>query len=145
MKSESLYLARFFHNFLYGIIFIEILTLIFGTVNPQFGLRFGPLYCLIMTPYILYLYGEEKKFYIKKYGWKEGRRAPLRLVFARYLTGLIAFSAATVEKHFGENIPLLLLLGFLWTVMYAKALADAYRPEVPHPWAMKLVNRSTES
>jgi len=42
------------------------------------------------------------------------------------------------KKYFGENIPLLLLLGLIWAVIYAKVLADADRPEVPHYWVIKL-------
>ncbi|WP_175059302.1 hypothetical protein [Thermococcus sp. 2319x1] len=142
MNRESLYPARFLHNFLSGIVPAEVLSLVFGTVNPQFGLRFALLYWFIMSPYLLYLYNREKDALIKKYGWKEGRGIVLRLLFVRYFIAGIAPTAATVEKYFGENIPLLLLLGLIWAVIYAKVLADANRPEVPHYWAMKLVNGS---
>jgi len=56
MNKEDLYPARFLHNFLIGIVSGEVLSLVFGTVNPQFGFRFALLYCLIISPYLLYLY-----------------------------------------------------------------------------------------
>ncbi len=55
MNKESRYLARFLHNFLIGIASGEVLSLVFGTVNPQFGFRFALLYWLIISPYLLYL------------------------------------------------------------------------------------------
>ncbi|WP_235507136.1 hypothetical protein [Thermococcus barophilus] len=113
--------------------------MIFGTVNPQFGFRFALLYWLIMSPYLLYLYDRDKDALIKKYGWRKGRGVALRLLFARYFIAGIAPTAATVEKYFGENIPLLLRLGLIWAVIYAKVLADANHPEVPHYWVMKLM------
>ncbi|HIP74575.1 MAG TPA: hypothetical protein EYH13_00085 [Thermococcus paralvinellae] len=142
MNKEDLYSARFLHNFLIGIVSGEVLSLVFGTVNPQFGFRFALLYCLIISPYLLYLYDRERDALIKKYGWRKGRGAALRLLFSRYSTAGVAATAATVEKYFGENIPLLLLLGFIWAVIYAKVLADANYPEVPHYWVMKLMGRA---
>lgn len=141
MNEGDLYLARFLHNFLIGIISAGMLSLVFGTVDPQFGFKFGVLYSLVMSPYILLLYDKEREALIKKYGWRGGGYA-VRLLITRYFGGGVAITAATVEKYFGESIPLLLLLGLVWALVYAKLLADANRPDVPHYWVMKLTGKA---
>ena len=131
----------FRYNILKGIIIANVLIIVFGTVNPQFGFRFALLYWLFMSPYILYLYGKEKDALMRKHGLKRGRGIAIRLLFVRYFIGFLALFGATIESYFGENFLLLVIAGTLWAVVYSKLQADVEclkksgaikRKEVPH-------------
>ena len=102
----------------------NFLILIFGTVNPEFGLKFALLYWLVMSPFILYLYDKEKEGLEKKLGRKKAGQIAIRLLFVRYFIGFLAFTGATIEMYFGENILLLIIAGTLWSVVYAKLMAE---------------------
>ena len=114
----------FRYNLLKGIVVGNILVILFGTVNPQFGFRFALLYWLVMSPYILYLHGKEKAALTKKYGLRRGKGIALRLLFTRYFIGLLALLGATIETYFGGNVLLLLIAGTMWSIVYSKIQAE---------------------
>lgn len=114
----------FRYSLLKGVIMGNFLILIFGTVNPEFGLKFALLYWLVMSPFILYLYDKEKEGLEKKLGRKKAGQIAIRLLFVRYFIGFLAFTGATIEMYFGENILLLIIAGTLWSVVYAKLMAE---------------------
>ena len=114
----------FRYSLLKGVVVGNVLILVFGTVNPQFGFRFALLYWLVMSPYILYLYGKEKDALIRKPGLRRGRGIAVRLLFTRYFIGLLALLGATIETYFGGNILLLLVAGTMWSIVYSKIQSE---------------------
>ncbi|AJC72465.1 MAG: hypothetical protein J7K48_00225 [Thermococcus sp.] len=114
----------FRYNLLKGVIVGNFLILIFGTVNPEFGLKFALLYWIVMSPFILYLYDGEKEGLEKKLGRRKAGQIAIRLLFVRYFIGFLALVGALIEMYFGENIPLLVIAGTLWSVVYAKLMAE---------------------
>ncbi len=108
-----------------------MLAVSFGLLNPDFGFKFAVLYTLILSPYILHLYNTERMKLTREYGWKKGIGIAKRLLAVRLSMGILICCSALIGEYTQKNIPILILFGLAWALVYAKVLTDADTLKVP--------------
>ncbi len=108
-----------------------MLAVSFGLLNPDFGFKFAVLYTLILSPYILHLYNTERMKLTREYGWKKGVGIAKRLLAVRLSMGILICCSALIGEYTQKNIPILILFGLAWVLVYAKVLTDADTLKVP--------------
>ncbi|ASJ01744.1 translation initiation factor 2 [Thermococcus gorgonarius] len=125
---EYLHNRKFLRNFLTRLVAAEVLVVLFGKYGPEIGVKFGILWLLAMTPFILYLYREEWQKFSKVYSPREADRIATNLLMVRYMIGFIPITAALLGRWFDGNLIVLGLTGFLFALLAAKLLTDAGYP-----------------